>query len=204
MIIAASLLSILLTPTADADTIVIQKNGPFMVYAWVDGQPKGKIKGKKMLHLEVPAGEHEVWIAAEETGTVTTCHGMITVQGSALVAARGQSCDGLSDGYPAEGSLFAGSLLALDMSAGSVAWISVDGGPGLVLPAIPLELNLTPGAHSLVLYGDEELSAVLAEGAVDLSAGQRAAVVCSAAGCEGWDAAATAIEGLTPAPQAAP
>lgn len=200
MIITASLLVILLTPTADADTIVIQKSGNFTVHAWVDGQSEGKIKGKKMLHIDVPAGEHEIWIATEDTGTVTTCHGLITVQGSALVAARSQTCDGLTEGYPAEGSFWAGSMVALDMSAGSDAWLTVDGGPALVLPAIPLELNLAPGAHSLVLYGDENLSEVLAEGAVDLTAGQRISISCTDAGCEGWDIAEPATEDVPPAP----
>jgi hypothetical protein len=200
MIFAASLLALSLSPSAAADTLTIQKSGPFAVYAWVDGQPAGRIKGKKLLYIDVPAGEHEVWIATEDTGTVTSCHGLITVQGNALVAARSQSCDGLADGFPATGGFFRGTMASMAMDTTNDTWLTVNGGPALVLPAIPLELNLAPGAHSLVLYSDEALSTVLAEGAVELGAGQRISIACTDAGCEGWDTTAPAIEASVPAP----
>ncbi len=201
MPILPSLLAILISTAAHADTLIIQKNSSYNIYAWVDGQPQGRIKGKRQVHVELASGPHEVWIAADEAGTVTTCHGLATVQGTTLIAARDGACDGLAAGYPDQGSLFGGALVALSVEGGQATWLRVDAEPLVAMPSGSVELNLLPGAHTLALFLDEAAASPLAEGQLELPVGHRVSIRCSAAGCEGWGDTPEAVEGAPETPQ---
>jgi len=194
MTLVLSLLALTLAPTADAGRLIFEKKSPFAVYVWVDGEPLGKIKGKKQHNIELADGEHEIWVAADASGTLTSCHGMFTLQGSTLVVARNDTCDGVTAGQPAANGFSKGAVVALTSDPALVAWISIDGAEAVALPMIPLELNLSPGGHDIVLYADEGAATVVAQGSVELVAGQPLALACSAQGCEGWGQPAAASE----------
>jgi len=186
MLLALPLLALLFAPTADAGRLIFEKKSPFTVYVWVDGEPLGKIKGKRQHNIELADGEHEIWVAADEAGYLTSCHGMFTLMGSTLVVARNDTCDGVTPGHPATHGYSRGAVVALTSDPGLVAWISIDGADAVALPTIPLELNLAPGGHDIVLYADEAAATVVAQGRMELLAGQPLALACSAQGCEGW------------------
>jgi hypothetical protein len=190
-------LALALTPLAEAGSITVEKKGLFPVYAWVDAQPHGKVKKKSPLTVNVDDGQHEVWIAVEESGTVTTCHGMVDVSGAATVSAKNLNCEGLTPGYPAEGGFFRGASVTFRMDSGVIAWVSVDGGQALSMPSIPIELNLAPGGHNIVLYTDVMKGAVFAQGSFTLAPGERLPITCTTAGCVGWDVPPVIIQEYT-------
>jgi hypothetical protein len=194
MPIPPSLLALFLATGAHADTLVIQKNSSYNIYAWVDGQPQGRIKGKRQIQIELAPGPHEVWITADEAGTVTTCHGLVTVAGSTLIAARDAACDGLTPGYPTQGSFLRGALATLSIEREQTTWLQVNDEPVVALDAGSVELNLLPGAHTIALFEDEAMTRPVAEGQLEIAAGLRVPIHCGSEGCEGWGATPAAIE----------
>ncbi len=194
MILALPLLALFLTPSASAGRLIFEKKSLFAVYVWIDGEPLGKIKGKKQHNVEFADGEHEIWVAADESGTLTSCHGLFSLAGSTLVVARNDTCDGVTQGFPAQGSFYRGASVTLVTDPLMSAWISIDGATAVALPSIPIELNLKPGAHSIELFVDEGLSAVLFQGSVVLEAGDALAVTCGPETCEGWAQPTLAVD----------
>ncbi len=187
MPIPLCLLPLFLATGAHADTLVIQKNNSYNIYAWVDGQPQGRIKGKRQVQVEVEPGPHEVWIAADAGGTVTTCHGLVTVEGTTLIAARDTACDGLAAGYPAQGSFLRGALATLTIEREQTTWLRVDAEPVVALPIGRVELNLLAGTHTIALFEDEAMASAVDEGQLEIEGGLHVPIRCDSAGCEGWD-----------------
>jgi len=184
-----TLLALSVAAPALAGSLTVEKKGPISLYAWVDGDEYGKIKGKAPLELDLPDGTHEVWLAIEKTGVVTACHGLVDVgPGGAVVIGKGTGkCEGLTPGYPTTGTAFKGASVQFTLSRDMSAWVSIDGGRALALPPIPFELNLTPGKHTIVLYQDAMASDVVAQGTVTVGQGQSLPVTCTSSGCVGWD-----------------
>lgn len=183
-------------------TILVQKQGLFPAYAWVDGRPIGKIKKKKPLAVETSAGWHEVWYAADEDGIVTLCHGMVHVDngGSANPLYRDRGCEGLTPGWPNGVSAFKGSEVTFRVDDDLDAWVSIDGGRSMALPDMPFSLNLAPGPHNFVLYDDVMDANVIDQGTVTLGPGETIPVTCTVGGCLGFDQAPVFIVELREAP----
>lgn len=196
----------LLAP-ASASELVVYKNFPFAVHTWVDGKSIGKVKNKKKPTIvDVEPGRHEVWFSGEETGTITLCHGVVDVAADAKaeaylgMGATAFRCNGLNPGYPDGPSAFKGAMIDFKVEAGDGKWVSIDGGQQFAFPSMPFELNLVPGTHSIVLYNDVHRTSVYDQGTVTLGAGQRLPVICTTAGCLGFDAPPVVIVEYQQAP----
>ena len=188
--------SLTTTQTADAGTLTIEKRGIIPAFVWIDGDEHGKVRNRRPVELEVDEGEHEVWVAMENGGTVTRCHGLVNVPGpGATVSITDmRDCSGLSEGF-GEGadSAFRGS--AINFSLTNVdAWVQVDGGRPLALPQMPFMLNLDPGTHTIVLWRDVMQESVFDQGTVTLAKGQFLPVTCTPGGCMGFDQAPQVIQ----------
>lgn len=183
-------------------TILVQKQGLFPAYAWVDGQAVGKVKKRKPLQVRTSAGWHEVWYAADADGVVTLCHGLVHVDngGSASPLYRDRGCEGLSSGWPDGPSAFKGSEVRFRVDEALDAWVSIDGGQPMALPDMPFSLNLAPGPHTFVLYDDVMDANVIDQGTVTLGPGEMIPVTCTVAGCLGFDQAPVFIVELQQAP----
>ncbi len=192
----ALLASLTSTQTADAGTLTIEKRGMVPAFVWVDGDEHGKVRNRRPVELELDEGEHEVWVAMENGGTVTRCHGLVDVPGPGATVSitdmRG--CDGLAEGYgDGAASAFRGS--AINISLTNVdAWVQVDGGRPLALPQMPFMLNLAPGTHTIVLWRDVMQESVFDQGTVTLAKGQFLPVTCTPGGCMGFDQAPQVIQ----------
>lgn len=184
-------------------TINIDKSGLAFVWGWIDGAPIGRVKGgKEPMSYPVEAGKHEVWLAWDEVGTVTQCHGLVDVVegGATTVVAKMLKCEGLTAGLPNGPTAFKGARVTFLLDSAVDAWVSVDGGQQLALPSVPFELNLAPGQHTIVLYTDVHQTAVFAQGVVTLDKGQEQRVQCTPGGCLGFDQPAILILGWDQVP----
>jgi sulfur relay (sulfurtransferase) complex TusBCD TusD component (DsrE family) len=187
--LAAGLCLSFTSPIAHAGTLTVEKKGLMPALVWIDGTSKGKVKKKRPIVEEVNDGPHEVWVAVEQGGTVTRCHGMVDVRGSTTVEVSDMGgCTNLRQGVGPQGATaFRGSTVDFSIT-GVDAWVQVDGGQPLALPALPFVLNLTPGTHTIVLWTDNFQTAVYDQGTVTLGPGQRLPVTCTPGGCIGFDA----------------
>ena len=181
----------LATTTALAGGVIaIDKNGLAPTWGGIDGGPVGKVKGGKVpMSWPAAVGTHEVWLAWDEVGTVTQCHGLVDVAegGTTTVVAKMLKCEGLKVGLPNGATAFKGARVSFLLDSAVDAWVSVDGGQALALPAVPFELNLAPGQHTIVLYTDVQQTSVFAQGVVTLDKGQEQRVQCTPGGCLGFD-----------------
>lgn len=182
--------------------ILVQKQGLFPAFAWIDGQPVGKIKKKKPVSHTVSAGWHEVWYAADDGGVVTLCHGMVNVPAGGQVTPlyRDRGCEGLTPGWPSGPSAFKGAEVTFRVDDAVDAWVSIDGGQAMALPDMPFSLNLAPGPHNFVLYNDVFGESVFDQGTVTLGPGQTIPVQCTTGGCLGFDAPPVFIVELRESP----
>jgi hypothetical protein len=205
---ALGVTALLATPAVagDTGTLLVEKQGMFQTFVWVDGRGYGKVKKRKPLSLEVPAGWHEVWYSADPDGIVTLCHGLVNVpaggQGGSLYRDRG--CEGLTEGWPNGPSAFRGSEIRFRVAESLDAWVSIDGSQSMALPAMPFMLNLAPGTHSIVLYTDNFEEQVFDQGQVTLRGGERVSVTCTPAGCTGFDQPPVIMTELREVPQIQP
>jgi len=207
--IRAVALSLLVSAPAWAGTgtLNLAKKGPFPARVWVDGEAQGKVKGKKPVAMQVEAGTHEVWYAADNQGIITLCHGLVDVAegGQSNVEfstpMSGFQCTGVRDGLPNGPTAFKGAMVSFRVDSEVDAWVSIDNGQAMSLPSMPFELNLGPGSHTFVLYRDVMQESVFDQGAVTLQAGQRAMVTCTTAGCTGFDQPPVVMVELQEAPQ---
>jgi hypothetical protein len=183
---------------AQNGTLLIQKQGLFPTFVWVDGQPIGKVTKKKPVSLNLSPGLHEVWYAGDDQAVVTLCHGLVNVQngGTATTLYRDRGCDGLSPGWPRGRSAFKGSEVAFQIDDAVDAWVSIDGGPAMAFPNMPFMLNLAPGTHTFVLYNDVHQTSVFDQGTVTLRPGERLPLTCTVAGCVGFNIAPVLITEL--------
>lgn len=188
--------SLVTSQTADAGTLTIEKRGMAPAFVWVGGDDHGKVRNRRPVELEVDEGEHEVWIAMENGGTVTRCHGLVNVPvtGATVSITDMSGCDGLTDGYGGGAdSAFRGSAVNFSMTNVD-AWVQVDGGRPLALPQMPFMLNLDPGPHTIVLWRDVMQESVYDQGTVTLAKGQFLPVTCTPGGCMGFDQAPQIIQ----------
>lgn len=204
---AATLTAALAIPqSANAGTLTIEKRGITPAFVWVDGDEHGKVRNRRPVEVELDEGEHEVWIALENGGTVTRCHGLVDVPapGATVSITDMRGCEGLTDGYgQGAASAFRGS--AVDFTLTNVdAWVQVDGGQALALPQMPFMLNLDPGTHTIVLWRDVMQESVYDQGTVTLAKGQFLPVTCTPGGCMGFDQAPQVIQVFNVAAPAEP
>jgi len=202
LLLAAPLLAVPAHASEGEGTILVQKQGLFPAYAWVDGQPVGKIKKRKPREVSVSAGWHEVWYAADSDGVVTLCHGLVRVEngGTATPLYRDRGCEGLSDGWPDGPSAFKGAEVRFRVDGDLDAWVSIDGSQPFAFPDMPFSLNLAPGPHTFVLYDDVMDANVIDQGTVTLGPGEMIPVTCTVAGCVGFDQPPVFIVELREAP----
>jgi len=180
-----SVLPLLLATQAQAETITLTKQGMIMPYVWVDGAAYGRIKKKEPIVATVSSGPHEIWVAYEDSGTVTHCHGV--AEAGSTVNIRMMGCDGVTPGWT-DKTFFRGASATFTVASGVDAWASVDGGQALAFGnGWPVELNLRPGQHNVVLYTDVMKSSVFDQGVFTLAAGQTLPITCTTAGCMGFD-----------------
>ena len=170
-------------------TLQVERKGLFPTFAWVDGQPHGKVKGKTPLSLVLDVGTHEVWIAMDDTSTFTLCHGLVEITEGATttVLHKGLKCSGLTPGLPDGPTAFKGASVRFTVSGDIDAWVSVDGGRAYALPSAPFEFNLMPGKHNIVLYRDVGKTSVFDQGAFSLQQGEQLPITCTPGGCMGFD-----------------
>lgn len=173
---------------------------------YIDGQPIGKIFGKKKGRTyDVAAGQHEVWVTIDDNGVFTLCNGLVNVPAGRDVIVEmsisGQNfvCSNVMPGYPNGPSNFRGTFVNMTHTVDT--WVSVDGGQRLALPETSLALNLSPGPHHFVFYHDVMDDTVWDQHTLTLDAGQSARVTCTEAGCLGFDAPPVQIVEIAAAPQ---
>lgn len=152
-----SSLVLLLLGSASADEIVVERGGLFPVEVWVDGQHRGRLKGRRPLKLTVAPGEHEVWIARDAENRMVRCYGLADVQGelSLWIKANDEdgTCDGLRPGRGPEGATaWAGAMFELRMQE-VTRWVTLDTHPA-TLPVGVYRWNLRPGMHQLNVYSE--------------------------------------------------
>lgn len=196
-------LTLLASPALAADgTVTVQKQGIMPTWAWVDGQPIGKIKKRKPVTKPLSAGWHEVWYAGDPDGIVTMCHGLVNVPAGGDVSTlyRDRGCEGLTAGWPSGPSAFKGAEVAFRIDSALEAWVSIDGSQPYAFPDMPFSLNLAPGQHTFVIYNDVMQESVFDQGTVTLQPGQTLPVQCTTAGCVGFDAPPVFIVELREAP----
>lgn len=184
------LLALATTAALAGGNIVLDKNSINPTWAWIDGAPVSKIKGGKDLPtFPVAAGKHEVWLAWDDVATMTQCHGLVDVAegGTTTVVSKLLKCEGLTPGLPNGATAFKGARVSFLLDSAVDAWVSIDGGGSFALPAMPFELNLGPGQHTIVLYRDVQKTSVFSQGVVTLEKGQEVRVQCTPGGCLGFD-----------------
>ncbi len=176
------------TNEVDPDAITVTKKGGTSLYAWLDGKPQGKVKGKG-LTLAVDSGSHEVWVARDEEGIWTFCYGLAD-KGS-TVALSNKGCEGLADGS-SDSSFAKGAVASYKQAAGVGGYVSIDGGRAFRAGAGKRELNLSPGPHTFVLSAEPAATNIYAQHTFDLAGDETVnSLTCSTAGCLGFKEPAT-------------
>ncbi len=197
MRILAALAALALATPAVAGNLTIEKKGLMGAHVWVDGQSIGKVKKKGLVH-PLSDGPHEVWVAAENSGVITRCHGMVEGAGSSI-SIRDRGCEGLVEGY-GDPTFFKGATVNFSVDGELQAWVSIDAGQKFAFPNGPFKLNLRPGQHTIVLYNDVMSESVFDQGTVTLEKNSFISVTCTTAGCVGFDQPPTIIQVFEQAP----
>jgi hypothetical protein len=182
---------ILLLTSVFAGELVLYKGGLVGGFAHVDGELAGKVqKEKKAIRMELPAGPHEVWMSVDDGGIYTMCHGLVEVPAEGSVEVKlsitmdnTYACSNLTEGV-GEKTAFKGATAPIQVEDG---FLSVDSGRKMAMPAVPFELNLEPGQHTVVLYTDVSGDAVIGQGMLTLEPGDTRKVMCTVGGCMGFD-----------------
>jgi len=191
----APLIALVVIQPALAGELVITKTGMLRAYAWLDGEPQGKVTSIEPLERSLEDGSHEVFIARERSGLVAACRGVVQIgKDEAEIRVEDHGCSGIvgvdsiakadepQEGPP--GTALRGGWIVVEGDIDRY-WLVVDGGQPWTWPHSPVRLNVFPGDHQLEVREQQEGGLALCRGEVSVAAGQTAVVRVSPIGCEG-------------------